>query len=507
MSARKKVILVYPRFLIQEGPKFNVPLSVLHLGSYIQSKGYEVKIVDGNIEDNYEQLIAEEAKRSLCVGFSAMTDQISEARRVARFLKKKAGLKVPIVFGGVHATLFPEQTVVDPLIDFAVYGEGELSFWHLLEALRGERSQDRLRGTAFLNRKGKFFFKPRTQQFNFQKMPFIDYSLLSPFVQKQFEENFISMQTSRGCPYQCTFCINAVIEENTLWRAWSPERVIKEIKNLKKSWGVSKLFFWDENFFVNKKRVEGILTKLEKENIKINWYAEARADYFHQNFLGQFLLKRIRKNGCLRFGIGAESGSQHMLDVYNKRTTPAQILKSAKLCCQSDINPTYSFMIGAPGETKTDIRKTVKLIGKIFKVCPTTRILGPQLFRPYPGSVLYQECLKSGWKEPKSLKDWGRVVSKEFMQTNPFKSPWIRNPKFVNIIWFYSFLLVLPIKKLIELFWEYSKIYKKNLVFSILGMAGIVIISSIGKLRYKFNFYDLPFEVKLFKKSRSILSS
>lgn len=506
-TRKKKVILVYPRFLIQEGPKFNVPLSVLHLGSFIQSKGYPVRIIDGNIEDDYEKLIVEEAKGSLCVGISAMTDQIPEARRVAKFLKNKAGLKVPIVFGGVHATLFPKQTVKDSLIDFAVFGEGELSFWHLLLALEGKRNLGRLEGVAFLNQKGKPLFKPRTRQLNFYKMPLVDYGLLSPFVQKQYKENFISMITSRGCPHRCTFCINTVIKENTTWRAWFTQRVIKEIKNLQRNWGVDKIFFWDENFFVNKKRVEEILAGLERENIKIKWFANVRTDYFRQNFLDLPFLERLRGNGCSKFGIGAESGSQHMLDVYNKRTTPTQILKSAKLCHKTDISPTYSFMIGAPGETKNDIRKTVKIIGKIFKVCPKARILGPQLFRPYPGSTLYQECLKSGWKEPKSPADWEKVVSQEFMETNPFKSPWIKNPKFVNIVWFYSFLLILPLKKLIELFLEYSKIYKKNLIFTVVGMAGITFMSTLGKLRYKFNFYDLPFEVKIFKKFRSVLSS
>jgi len=503
----KKVVLVYPRFLIQEGPAFNVPLSVLHLGTFIESKGYRVKIIDGNVERNYERKLASEAKDALCVGVSAMTDQIAEARRLAHTLRKKARIKIPLVFGGVHATLFPEQTVADPLVDFAVFGEGELSFWHLLEAIEGKRKFSRLEGVAFFDPKGKFSFKPRTHRFDLEEMPLINYKLLHPKILSQFSDYFIAVITSRGCPHQCTFCINTVVKENMVWRAWPPKRVIGEIKNLRDNYGADKIFFWDENFFVNRQRVEKILSGLEKEKIKIEWFANARIDYFRQGFLDLPFLERLRFNGCTKFGIGAESGSQHMLDIYNKGTTPAQMLKSAKLCYQARITPTYSFMIGAPGETKTDMKKTMGVIKKLFDLCPRARILGPQLFRPYPGSILYRQCLESGWQEPKSLADWGGVISKEFMETNPFKAPWIKQPKFVNIVWFYSLLLVLSAKKLIELFWEYCKIYKKNLAFSIIGMVGIVVISSMGKLRYKLDFYSLPFEVELFKKFRSVLSS
>lgn len=504
----KKVVLVYPRFLIQEGPKFNISLSVLHLGTFIESKGYQVKIIDGNVEDdNYERLIAQEAKEALCVGVSAMTDQVFEARRLAKLLKIKSKLKTPIVFGGVHATLFPQQTVEDHLVDFAVVGEGELSFWQLLLALEGQEKLGTLEGVAYLDTKGKVFFKPRTVRFDFQTMPFINYQLLNPRITSQFPDYFIAMITSRGCPHGCTFCINTVVKENRIWRAWPPQRAIAEIKNLQEKFKASKIFFWDENFFVNKKRVEEILNIMENEKIKIEWFANCRADYFREDFLNSIFLKRLKKNGLRKFGIGAESGSSHMLEIYNKGIEPNQIVKSASLCHQASIVPTYSFMIGAPGETDGDVKKTLKVIGKIYAVCPKARILGPQLFRPYPGSILYQRCLASGWREPKNLSQWAKVVSQEFMETNPFKAPWISNQKFVNIIWFYSTLLVLSTKKLVDLFREYCKIYKKNILFEMLGTAGVIIISWLGKLRLKINFYEMPFEVKTFKKFRAILSS
>lgn len=502
----KKVVLVYPKFLIQEGPKFNVPLSVLHLGSFIQSKGYRVKIIDGNIEENYEKLIVREAKNALCVGFSAMTDQVGEARRVARFLKNNITFMPPVVFGGVHATLFPKQTVMDASIDFAVYGEGEISFWNLLQALEKRKTFSQLRGVGFI-KKGRYVLKEPFRRVDLNKLPPIDYNLLSPQVRKQFPENYVSFLSSRGCPHQCTFCINTVVKENQVWKSLLPEKVVEEIERLYCLYKVNKLFFWDENFFVDRERVERIIDLLNKKNIKIFWMANARADYFRKNMLDKMFLEKLKENGCVRLAMGAESGSKRMLDIYNKHMLPKQIIKSARECERTGIIPTYSYMIGAPGETERDIKLTLSSIKKVFSVCRSPRILGPQLFRPYPGSKLYQKCLSAGWKEPNNLEGWDKVVREEFMQTNPFAAPWIKNPKLVNIVWFYSFLLVVPFYKLVNMFLEYCRIYRKSSLFSIIGTVGVIAISSLGRLRYLLNYYDLPFEVKLFKKFRSVLSS
>ena len=119
-----KFILVYPRFPVRDGPKFNVPLGPLHLGTYLESKGIDVELVDANIDDNYLDSLRHKATNALGVGISAMTAQLPNALSICKEIKKyfKA---LPIVFGGIHATLFPRQTVQNPLIDYVISGEGE----------------------------------------------------------------------------------------------------------------------------------------------------------------------------------------------------------------------------------------------------------------------------------------------------------------------------------------------------------------------------------------------
>lgn len=499
-----KFVLAYPQFPVREGPKFNVPMAPLHLGTYLESKEIEVKFIDCNIEDNYLALLRTELTDALCLGVSAMTAQLPNALEICRAVKRDFG-NLPIILGGVHATLFPEQTVKDSLIDYAVIGEGEIPLLNLIRTLQRKDIPERVGSIAFLDGKGKVRINPPNQRFNFQELPLVNYRLLSNEVIEQFPTNYVGMLTSRGCPYRCTFCINSVFQENHKWRAWGAKRVAEEIESLIKL-GCHKVYFWDEIFFLNKKRIEEILKEIEDRGLKLEWFANVRADNFREDYLNLDFLKRLYQAGCRRFGIGAESGSQRILDHLQKDISVEDISASARLCEESGIRPTYSFMIGVPGEEREDIKKTVKIIGRVMKLCHNARILGPQLFRPYPGAKLYFECLKKGLKEPATTDEWARTIATEFMESNPFKMPWIRSPEFVSTVWFYSLLLSTSYKRLIQLWLEYCQVYKLKKVMYPVGVIGIILVSSLGRLRYRLNFHRFPLEIKMLKKYRAVIS-
>jgi len=500
-----KVLLIYPEFLLRDGPLFNVPISLLQLGSYIESKGVQVKIVDCNIEDNYMSAIYDELDSSVCVGISAMTALLPSAMQIARNIKKKAGYKGPLVLGGVHPTLFPHQTVLDDLFDFAVVGEGELSFCELLEHIHGKRDMSNVEGVAYLDQKRAPQVISRQISFDFNEMPPVNYGMLSKKVLDQFEDNYVGMLTSRGCPHKCTFCINVSVKENNRWRAWSPKRMADEIEHAMK-FGARKIWFWDENFFVNKNRIDEFLDEIEARDLHFPWSAEVRADYFRK-FISNELLGRLKEHGCKKLAMGAESGSKKMLDIYCKEIEVDDIHAAARKCVSWGIQPTFSFMIGAPGEDKNDMELTVQSIKKLYDISINMRVLGPQLFRPYPGSTLYKKCLESGWKEPATLEEWASIVSTDFKANDVFSSPWIGDPELVNTIWFYSIFLCVDIRKLVRLFGEYCEIYGRSRLFKVIGSAGVVVVSLMGRLRYKMNFHKLQFEIKLLRKFRSVLSS
>lgn len=499
-----KVLLIYPEFLLKDGPAFNVPIGLLQLGSYIESKGFDIEFVDCNIEDKYMDAIYNRLDNTICVGISAMTAHLPSALKIAKELRRKMGYKNPIVLGGVHATLFSQQTILDGLIDFAVVGEGELSFLELLEYMEGKRNILNVQGVAFLDKSCVPHVIPRQRRFDFNEMPHINYGLLDKKILEQFEGNYVGVLTSRGCPHRCTFCINTAVKENRMWRAWPPKRMADEIEHLFK-FGAKKIWFWDENFFVSKKRVEEFLEEIERRNIKFLWSAEVRVDYFRK-FISDGLLDRLKQHGCKKLSMGAESGSKKMLNIYCKEIEVDDIHSAAQKCVSYQIQPTFSFMIGAPGENKNDIDLTLLAIKKLYDISDIIRVLGPQLFRPYPGSLLYKECKESGWREPSSLKEWSDRILNDFKENDVFSSPWIENPELVNTVWFYSLFLCVDLKKLIKLFIEYCETYRKPFYFKIIGKIGVMVVAFMGRIRYKLNFHKFQYEIKLLKKFRSVLS-
>lgn len=500
-----KVLLIYPEFLLKDGPAFSVPIGLLQLASYVESKGICIEFIDCNAEDEYMDTIYKKLDGSVCVGISAMTAHLPSAMNIAKEIKGKMGYKNPIVLGGVHATLFPNQAVLDNLMDFAVVGEGELSFLELLEHIEGKRNISDVQGVAFLDKNGNSQIIPRHTRFDFNEMPNINYGLLNEKVLEQFyEDNYVSALTSRGCPHGCAFCINVAVEENRMWRAWPAKKMADQIEHIFK-FGAKKICFWDENFFVSKKRVEEFLDEIENRNIEFLWIAEVRADYFRK-FINDRLLFRLKQNGCRKLAMGAESGSKKMLDIYCKEIEVNDIYFAAQKCVLHQIQPNFSFMIGAPGEDKNDVYQTLFAIKNLYDISEDLRILGPQLFRPYPGSLLYKECKKSGWKEPSSIKEWADKILSDFKEGDAFSFPWINNPNFVNTVWFYSLFICVSINKLINLFKEYCNIYRKSFLFKIIGIIGVIVIALMGRIRLKFNFHKFQYEIKLLKKYRFVLS-
>jgi radical SAM superfamily enzyme YgiQ (UPF0313 family) len=191
--------------------------------------------------------------------------------------------------------------------------------------------------------------------------------------------------TSRGCPYNCSFCHNSY---RTLpFRFNTPEKVIEEIKLLVKNYDINAIFFVEDNLFVNRQRVRKICELLIKENLGIIWGANARVDNIDDD-----TLKLAYQAGCRQVTFGWESGSQRILDILNKRTTVEQNYESVRMCNRAGIAASGTLMIGNPSETVEDIRLTQKFMEESdikggIGICITT---------PYPGTKLWDWCIETG---------------------------------------------------------------------------------------------------------------
>ncbi len=518
------ILLINPKFNIsKDNYDSSISVGLLCLGSYLVKKGYSVKIIDGARQKKYDEILLQAARGAKIIGFSVMTTQVAEALSDAEKIKQTNPNAI-IVFGGLHPTLFPEKTAEHKFVDIAVFGEGEETLFNILdlynENLKNKKEfndfLDKLcavYGIAFKDKSGKVVKNMPRSLLKIEESPLPDWDLEPAEILEHID--IIPAHTSRGCPHRCAFCINAITKN--MWRARPPEQVIEDIRIIKSKpyFRGKPMRFWDENFFVDKKRAEKIVDMMIEQDLIIPWETTMRTDYIKADFINDEFLAKLKKSGCYLLSFGAESGSNEILKKIDKDIKREDILNSAKMCVKHKIIPQYSFMVGLPGETIKDIKLTLSLINELVKISPKVypvrnfandiegdareqfnkqsrvsngvQILGPQAFRPYPGGTLYEECLKAGWKSPEKLDDWARVVKDELNYLSPQKFPWLTDPNLIESLEAYVRFGAHPVKNALGSTVKASKYLKLGFIL-------------MCKLRWKLKFFKWPFEYRLAKK-------
>jgi len=213
-------------------------------------------------------------------------------------------------------------------------------------------------------------------------------------------------------------------------------------------------------------------------------------------------LTELRENGLNRMSIGAESGSQKMLDYMKKELKVEDYIQAAEYCVHAGIDPSFSFMVGMPHEEIEDVNATMECIKKIGKILPMPKIIGPSMYLPLPGNEMYDDCVESGWVPPSNLEEWADINSG--YGSDAYKRAWVKDPDVVLIIWFYSWLIGFETKKIIRVLSKYSNLVGYSKLKTLVVVSAGVVGSICGKLRYRFNFYSFPIEVKLFRNFREI---
>lgn len=414
---KKGIILIYPTtgFAIK-GLSIDIPVSLLTIASTI-IESYSVKIIDQRMDPNWRRTLELELKTNpICVGISSMTGpQLTYALEISKIIKE-SGCDTKVVWGGVHATLLPEQTLKNKYIDIICIGEGEIIFRNLVNALVNQTDLIKINGIAF-KKNGKIIQTPPEQLADLNKLPNLPYDLVpvEEYIgsQGRFEEGARSLLflSSRGCPWQCSFCCNPRLSKRR-WRAMKPELVYKRITALIKRYKLDSITFHDEEFFVDKERAERLAELIDG---KFEWWTQARMDR-----LAIMDLPKLEKCGMRAVQPGIESGSPKILRMIRKGETVQDFIKANHKLAKTAIIPLYNFMMGFPTETRKDILQSVDLAVRLMKENPRAQISGFYVFVPYPGTKLYDLAIKNGFKAPKSIEEWA-VFNRQHLVT-----PWIQ---------------------------------------------------------------------------------
>ncbi|TRZ74786.1 MAG: radical SAM protein [Deltaproteobacteria bacterium] len=399
-----KILLIYP----QLGPQSllpQAPLSLLSICPNLEAAGYEPVIIDTRIESDYEEKIRHHLPESLFVGITSMTGmQIQYALQVAALIRELDPQKT-IVWGGIHATILPEQTLADPRVDIVVAGEGEEVVVELADCLAGGGDLRTVKGIYFQDELGKAIFTGQRPFLDMNSVPMPAWHLVN--VSKYSE---IGVQTARGCPYRCRFCFNHLYNGRK-WRAKDADLVIEELRVLKERYNVNHVVFYDDNFFSNLKRTRYLCQEIINNNIDIQWSTTCRADILARRVNEDFA-ELLKKAGVHILFVGSESGSQRILtEVINKQITTDDIIGMAETTRKYQLRVHTSFMSGFPGESESERRLTFNLMDRILEINPDLYITTICIYTPYPGNPLYDEIISKGlFNPPEALEEWAGLT-------------------------------------------------------------------------------------------------
>ncbi len=400
------ILLVNPQLSgVQSEPRF--PLGLGYIASVLRNDGHDIQVIDDNAlkltENNIEELIKN--SRLEVVGLTGLITQFKQVQRYASIIKKTSNAIV--ILGGGLASAAPEVVLKKTDIDIVVIGEGEKTASELFQAIKNGISLENMKGICF-KKDGRVFRRE-------QRKPIDDVSSLTfpawdLFPMERYFNNDvmcmpnrrISIITSRGCPYHCTFCFHGIFGHR--YRARTAENVFREIELLYQKYGIKGFVFEDDTFILDKKRLYRLCDLILENRLKIYWTSNARVDLVDEKLLG-----KLRIAGCVGISYGIESGNQGQLDKIKKGITVEQAYRVIEMTKRSGIMTHGFFMVGIPGETIDTINDSIKFCKKAGLLAEFT------ILTPIPGSRIYQDEI-----EAKTIKistddlveNWGSWLNK-----------------------------------------------------------------------------------------------
>ncbi len=385
-------------------PSFGIqPLGILYLASSLKkwaNFSFDIEIIDaytfGYDTDYIRNIIADYNPH--VVGVSAVTILIYDAWHICS-IAKNIDKSIVTVIGGSHASTVPEDVVKHKDTDVAVVGEGEFTFLELCSALyKGEKYYS-LPGIAY-RKDGEITVNDRRMPSEkLDEIPFPDLSLLpglklyNPMPHWGKSGHFSTMITSRGCPYNCSYC-SVTADQGRKYRYRSAQNIFDELVELSSKYGVTEVSFRDGTFTTNKKRVIEFCNLMIDSNLSIEWSCNVRA-----NELSPELLGLMKKAGCNFVFFGIEQGNSDLMWKH-KKLKKEQVREAARWVRQVGIDVQGYFMMGMPEETISTLQETIDFARSLPLNSAVFTIL-----TPLPGTEVYEYCqreqllLGMGWDQ------------------------------------------------------------------------------------------------------------
>src|SRR6185437_3697668 len=368
------------------------PLGTLYAASLLRDNGYDVSLFDTMFSYTPEEVTnyLEQTKPEFFViyddGFNYLTKMCLTNMRDAAFkmihIAKEKGCTV--IISSSDATDRHEMYLQQGA-DFIILGEAELTLLDIVNEFKKHQHDFlAINGLAFIHNNSLIKTAKRNVMKDLDDLPFPAWDLIDirPYRASWMKHAgyfSLNMATTRGCPFKCNWCAKPIYGNR--YNTRSPQNVADELKKLKEKFHFDHIWFCDDIFGLKPGWVKAFADIIEKENLLFKFKMQGRVDLLLQ----ENAVKDLARAGCENIWMGAESGSQKILDAMDKGTTVKQIYQATRLLKKHNIKPSFFIQFGYPGETKADIEKPIAMIHALLPY-----EIGISVSYPLPGTVFYE---------------------------------------------------------------------------------------------------------------------
>ena len=375
------------------------PMSMGYVAGYIEhvglSKVYFVDQMVDEMDDAMLESLINAMPKPRVIGISVLTATCGPAYYVGR-LAKKIDPECIVVMGGVHATVCPDEPIREKAADITVRGEGEETFAELMECILAGKPYHQVAGITCLNPDGEMVnTESRALPKNLDDFPPFPYHLFAHNAET-YGIGFYSIQTSRGCPYKCTFCSQRSMTALS-YRYVSTERALEDIETLVYDYGAKVIHLIDDNIAVNKKRLHRLLDEVIARGLheKVTFEGAMRADNMDDD-----IYEKLQAANFDLVTFGLETGSERLMAQMQKGETVECVVDAIEESKRRGFTVGTTIIFGFPTETWKERWDAIKMVFSMPADSVRFNIL-----TPYPGTAVYHEILDSG-DEVKINKDW-----------------------------------------------------------------------------------------------------
>jgi len=407
----KKVLLTHSYFLQFDAKQKKMgqpyaPLGTLYAAAVLRQHGFTVSVHDVMFAHNADEVIPclERVQPGYFVlyddGFNYLTKMCLTNMREAAFemIRLAKARNCVVIVSSSDSTDHAEKYLAAGA-DFILLGEAEQTLLELLRSLEaGSKNVETIQGIVY-KQESKIGKTPRREILrDLDSLPFPAWDLidLEPYRQSWLKHAgyfSVNVGTTRGCPFKCNWCAKPIYGNR--YNARSPQNVVDELLLLKKNFHYDHIWFCDDIFGLKPGWVREFARLVYENNLQLKFKIQSRADLLVQ----EDYVSALAQAGCENVWMGAESGSQKILDAMDKGTTVMQIETATALLKKHGIRPSFFIQFGYPGETAEDIVQTVKMINKLLP-----HEIGISVSYPLPGTKFY-ETVKEQLKEKANWTD------------------------------------------------------------------------------------------------------